>query len=79
LIKSFGLVVRAHREANSISQERLAELAGLDRTYVGCIERGERNLGISNVAVLASALGVSAAQLLREAEELEKQEQPPGR
>ena len=48
-LKRFGINVRALREKQEISQERLAEIADLDRTYVGGLERGERNLqqGIS--------------------------------
>ena len=62
-MKRFGSNVRIRREAHKLSQEKLAELADLDRTYIGGIERGERNLGLLNVVRVASALGVSASQL----------------
>ena len=51
-----------------MSQEEFAALAGLDRTYVGGIERGERNAGVLNVCRIAHTLGVSPARLLAELE-----------
>jgi transcriptional regulator with XRE-family HTH domain len=69
-LTSLGLAIRARREALGVSQEALGEVAGLHRTYVGGIERGERNLTFLNLAAISSALGVSASQLVAEAEEL---------
>ena len=57
----FGARVRALREAQGFSQEAFAEKCHLHRTYVGGIERGERNPSLKNVAALAAALGVSPA------------------
>jgi len=57
--RQFGETVRELRKAAGLSQEELADLAELDRSYVGCIERGERNLSIENVCRLARAIGVS--------------------
>jgi len=54
--------VRELRKELEISQEELAERAGLHYTYVGGIERGERNLGMLNVERIALALGVSLAE-----------------
>lgn len=51
-----------------MSQEALADSAGLHRTYVGGVERGERNLGLLNLLALADALGVKGSDLLKEAE-----------
>jgi len=48
-----------------LSQEKLAEMAGLDRNYVGMIERGERNPAVVNIVRLAKALGVKPSELLR--------------
>lgn len=56
--------LRSLRAARGLSQEGLAELAGLHRTYVGSIERRERNVSLDNVERLARALGVDVAQLL---------------
>jgi transcriptional regulator with XRE-family HTH domain len=49
-----------------LSQEKLALMAELDRTYVGGIERGERNPSLYNICRLASALGVPAARLFKD-------------
>jgi transcriptional regulator with XRE-family HTH domain len=57
--------VRCLRVSLGLSQERLADVAGLHRTYVGGVERGERNATIEVVAQLAQALGVVPADLLR--------------
>jgi transcriptional regulator with XRE-family HTH domain len=56
--KDFGNRIRELRREQGVSQERLAELAGLDRTYVGGIERGERNPSLKNIAKIAAALRV---------------------
>ncbi len=63
---TFGLRVRELRLARGISQEKLAERAGLHRTYVSSLERGQRNVGLDNVHALARALGVDASDLFRE-------------
>ena len=61
--RAFGDRLRALRAERELSQEGLAHLAGLHRTYVGSVERGERNIGIDNLYALADALGVSARDL----------------
>lgn len=63
---AFGLRVRQVRLSRGLSQERLAELAGLHRTYVSSLERGQRNVGLENIHALAKALDVPASELLRE-------------
>jgi transcriptional regulator with XRE-family HTH domain len=64
LVQTFARNVRERRLALGISQEALAEAAGVHRTYVGMIERGEKNVTIYNIERIAIALDVSAASLL---------------
>lgn len=61
--RAFGQRVRELREAAGLSQEAFAERAGVHRTYVGSIERGERNVSIDNIVRIAAALSVSPAVL----------------
>lgn len=58
--------MRALRKERGLSQERLAHIADLDRTYISGIERGVRNVSLDNIHKLASALGVTARDLFRE-------------
>ena len=62
-----GEAVRAARKARGISQEALADAAGMDRSHMGKIERGERNVTLLNVLKIAAALDGPASDLLREA------------
>lgn len=64
-LKSFGIRVREIREQIGLSQEELAILAGLDRSYLGGVERGERNISLINIYRIAKALDVPASQLLQ--------------
>jgi transcriptional regulator with XRE-family HTH domain len=58
--------LRRIRLEKGLSQEKLGELSGLHRTYVGSVERAERNVSIDNVEALAAALEVSVVTLLGE-------------
>ena len=62
----FAENLRKARLAKELSQEDLAELASLHRTYVGSVERGERNVSIDNMERLAAAVSVSLPLLLQE-------------
>ncbi|OKJ16926.1 hypothetical protein AMK19_01950 [Kitasatospora sp. CB01950] len=68
VLVKFGIRVRALREAAGLSQEALADAAQLHRTYVGSVERGERNISLINISRLAHALGVSPWYLLSDDE-----------
>lgn len=70
---ALGLAIRSYRTAMQISQEELAHRSGLHRTYLGGIERGERNPSYANLNRLADALGVRTWELLYRAAELEDQ------
>ncbi len=61
----FGKALRERRRKLGVSQEEFADLCGLDRTYVGGIERGERNLALLNLEKLARALKISLSDLFR--------------
>jgi len=68
LIAVFAANLRSARLQHGLSQEGLAELADLHRTYVGSVERGERNISLQNVERLANALGVDPRELLSDPE-----------
>lgn len=65
----FARNLRRAREQSNLSQEALAEAAGLHRTYVGSVERGERNISIDNIERLAIAVGLSPSALLEDIEQ----------
>lgn len=67
-LKPFGARVRTLREQLGLSQEALAAKAGIHRTYMGGVERGERNICLKNVFRLAAALGVPPRDLFDETE-----------
>lgn len=62
--RAFAQNLRALRTERGLSQERLAELSGLHRTYVSSVEREERNISLDNMERLAKALGTSLAILV---------------
>lgn len=62
----FGQAVRKHRTALKWSQEQLAEAAGLHWTYIGGMERGERNVSLLNIVKVARALKISVSKLTKD-------------
>ena len=60
----FGQKLRRIRQKKQISQEKLADLAGLHRTYVSSVERGERNVTLETIEKLATALSIKMTQLM---------------
>lgn len=63
--KIFGACVRKYRENRGFSQEKLADLAGLHRTYIGSVERGEKNISLDNILILADALECKPSDLFK--------------
>jgi transcriptional regulator with XRE-family HTH domain len=76
-LRAFGIALRTYRTRARLTQEALADLAGLHRTYIGSVERGERNVSLLNIHVLADALRTSAAELIRTAQQVSTSK--PGR
>jgi transcriptional regulator with XRE-family HTH domain len=64
ILKIFGVNVQKCRKEKRISQEKLAELTGVHRTYVGMIERAEKNITLRNMEKIAKALNVEIKDLL---------------
>ena len=63
--KKVGLNIRKYREKKEWSQEQLAFEADLHRAYIGQIERGEKNIGIRNLDIIAKALNINVSELLK--------------
>lgn len=66
ILERFGQRVRELRKSAGYSQESFAAACGLDRTYIGGIERGERNVALRNIEVIAETLGITLADLMEE-------------
>ncbi len=64
-LRKVGRNIREARKAKGLSQESLALEAGLDRSYVGGVERGERNIAVLNLARIAKALGIPVSSLVQ--------------
>jgi transcriptional regulator with XRE-family HTH domain len=64
--KQFGAKMRALRQQEGLSQEELAFSCDLDRTYIGSVERGERNISLINIHIIAQALGVSPREFFHD-------------
>lgn len=65
ILKIFGENVQKYRKEQQISQEKLAELSGVHRTYIGMIERAEKNITLRNIEKIAKALKIEIIELLK--------------
>ena len=65
IVQELGKEIRKRRLERNLSQEELADRAGVHRTYIGMIERGEKNITIVNLSKIAQALGIKTKELLK--------------
>lgn len=65
-LTKFGEIIRKKRLEKNLSQEDFAELVGVHRTYIGMLERAEKNITLLNIEKIANALNISIAELLKE-------------
>ena len=65
ILARFGRKVRKLRQAKGLSQEAFAAECGMDRTYMGGIERGERNVALRNIELIARTLGITLSELMK--------------
>ena len=79
LSDSFGAIVRLRRKAAGLTQEELAERAGIHPTYVGLVERGERNASLEIAGRIAEALGSALSELIALAESKQRSPRRGGR
>jgi len=66
ILLSFGNKVRELRASLGLSQEAFADQCALDRTYIGGVERGERNISLKNIAVISEGLEITVSELMRD-------------
>lgn len=64
ILEAFGNEIRKRRTDLGLSQEELAHLCNLHRTYIGSVERGERNVSLQNIVTIAKSLKCSSSELL---------------
>lgn len=69
ITQSFGLRLKLLRTSRGLSQEALADISGIDRSYIGGVERGERNISLINIHKLALALNVPIEELFKDLNE----------
>ena len=66
ILKSFGEEIRRLRSQNNLSQEQLAEKTGFHRTYIGMVERGERNISLINIEKFAKGFEIEMQKLFKD-------------
>jgi len=72
IVAEFGILIRALRVERGITQEELSYRAGVHRTYIGMIERGEKNVTLESIKKIAKALGISMTNIFSKLEEPQK-------
>lgn len=65
LLLAFGAAVRQHRRSKNLSQEAFADACGIDRSYMGGVERGERNIALINVGKIIAALEIQPSEFFK--------------
>ena len=65
ILQNFGLRVQKLRKSKNLSQEQFADICGLHRTYIGMIERGEKNITLKNIHKLATALNINISDFFK--------------
>jgi transcriptional regulator with XRE-family HTH domain len=70
IILKYGQAIRILRQNKSISQEQLADLCGLHRTYISDVELGKRNVSLENIDKIASALDMNVSEIFIEVEKI---------
>jgi len=70
--EKIGIALRGYREQSGLSQEQLSFKANLHRTYVGSVERGERNISVINIIALCKALKIKPSDLFKNLDDLIK-------
>lgn len=64
ILKRIGSNIRKLREAQGLTQEKLSEISGVDRSFLGKVERGERNISVLTLCEIAKALGTTASAII---------------
>lgn len=71
ILKAFGNQIKIERNRLGLSQEDFASLAGMHRTYIGIVERGEKNITLKNIQKIANALNIKISKLFMELENID--------
>lgn len=72
--EKYGSILKSYRIANNLSQEKLAFKTGLHRTYIGSVERGERNISLKNILIICDALNIQPSIFFKEFDEFKIEE-----
>lgn len=72
ILSDFGKTIKSLRVGRNLSQEELAAKTGFHRTYIGMIERGERNPSLKNISIFANSFNLEISELFRLCENIKK-------